>query len=327
MRCLKTYEVILVLDKIIDKIQKSRKIAIFNHINPDGDAHGSAFGLKLALIEMGKQAEVFIRQGDDLTKEYKAVKGTKSSGLEISDCDLLIAVDCADIERLGEFSDVFKGNTVAIDHHITHKPFADTSLVVADAPATGEIIFDIVKALGVKLTYDIAYNIYLAIVCDTGNFRYSSTTPKTHIVAAELLSTGINFADMTKLLFDTKSVEYLKMYKEGIERLELYGNGRIALLSFTEDDFKNAGISEADADGIVNLPNSVQGTAVGVYIRQRDDGFKVSLRSNGALNVAEIAAEFGGGGHKSASGFSMKMSLEQTKIAVVEKLMTALEGI
>ncbi|MBR5155456.1 MAG: bifunctional oligoribonuclease/PAP phosphatase NrnA [Clostridia bacterium] len=313
------------LDKIIEKIQKSNKIAIFNHINPDGDAHGSAFGLKLALLELGKQAEVFIRKGDELTKEYKILKGTMKSALEVSDCDLLIAVDCADIGRLGEFSDVFKGNTVAIDHHITHNPFADISLVVPDAPATGEIIFDVVKALGVELTYDIAYNIYLAIVCDTGNFKYSSTTPKTHMVAAELLKTGINFADMTKRLFDSKSLEYLKMYKEGIEKLELYEDGKIAVLSFTEEDFKKAGISEADADGVVNLPNSVADTEVGVYIRQRDDDFKVSLRSNGVLNVAEIATEFGGGGHEKASGFSMDLPLDEVKKKVTERLKIAID--
>ncbi len=315
------------LKDVVEKLQKSKKVAIFNHINPDGDAHGSAFALKLALNALGKQAEVFIRQGDDLTKEYKLIKGTKISGLQIPGCDLLVAVDCADIDRLGEFGEIFKGNTVAIDHHITHKAFADTSLVVADSPATGEIMYDVIKALGVEMTYDIAYNLYLAIVCDTGNFKYSSTTPKTHKIAAELIDIGIPFADITKQLFDSKSIEYLQMYKTGIERLEIYADGRITLLAFCEEDFKAAGISEADADGVVNLPNSVAGSEVGVYIRQREDTFKVSLRSNGKLNVAEIAASFGGGGHEKASGFSMKLPLEQVKTAVVEKLKTALEDI
>ncbi len=315
------------LENVVEKLQKAKKIAIFNHINPDGDAHGSAFALKLALKSLGKQAEVFMRRGDDLTKEYKLVKGTRASDLKITDCDLLVAVDCADIERLGEFSEIFMGNTVAIDHHITHKAFADTTLVVADSPATGEIIFDVIKALDVKISREIAYNLYLAIVCDTGSFKYSSTTAKTHMVAAELIGAGINFTDMVKQLFDSKSFEYLQMYKKGIESLEIYENGKIALLAFCEEDFKNAGISEADADGIVNLPNSVSGTEVGVYIRQRDEGFKVSLRSNGALNVADIAADFGGGGHKAAGGFSMNLPLDEVKQAVAEKLKTALEDI
>ncbi len=312
------------LKSVVEKLQNAKKIAIFNHINPDGDAHGSAFALKLALKALGKQAEVFLRTGDDLTKEYKLIKGSERSHLEISDCDLLVAVDCADIGRLGEFGEVFNGNTIAIDHHVTHKNFAETTLVAADSPATGEIMYDVIKALNTEITPDIAYNLYLAIVCDTGSFKYSSTTPKTHMVAAELINTGIDFADMTKKLFDSKSFEYLQLYKTGIERLEMYAEDKIAVLAFCEDDFKNAGITEADADAVVNLPNSVEGTEAGVYIRQRDDSFKVSLRSNGTLNVAEIAVGFGGGGHEKASGFSMKLPLEEVKNAVVEKLMAAL---
>ncbi len=311
--------------EIISKIQKAEKIAIFNHINPDGDAFGSAFGLKLALMSMGKQADVFLREGDENCKEYRLLKGKEKTYLKIADCDLKIAVDCADLQRLGSLAEVFVGETVAIDHHVTHKNFADTTIVVAQAPATGEIIFDLVKALGVELSYDIAYNLYMAIVCDTGNFKFSSTTPKTHFVAAELMKTGIDFADMTKQLFDTKTLEYLNMYKKGIERLELYHENKIAVLGFSDADFAEAGISEADADAIVNLPNSISGVDVGVYIRSRGDGFKVSLRSSGKVNVAEIASDFGGGGHECASGFSMNLPLDEVKSAVVEKIAAVME--
>lgn len=311
--------------EVIAKIKKAQKIAIFNHINPDGDALGSAFGLKLALIEAGKAAEVFLREGDESCKEYKLLKGTEETGLKIEDCDLKIAVDCADVQRLGIFAESFSGETVAIDHHITHKSFADTTLVVADAPATGEIIFDLVDEMDVKLTHDIAFNLYMAIICDTGNFKYSSTTPKTHLAAAELMKAGINFSAMSKQLFDTKTPQYLAMYKKGIERLELYHDNTIAVLGFFDSDFADAGISDADADAIVNLPNSISGVEVGVYIRSRTDGFKVSLRSNGCVNVAEIALEFGGGGHERASGFSMNLPMDEVKKAVVAKVSAAID--
>ena len=312
--------------KVVKKIKKAEKIAIFTHVNPDGDALGSAFGLKLCLLAMGKTAEVFIRKGDETLKEYKMVKGTETQSLEISDCDLKIAVDCADKARLGMFADCFDGETVAVDHHVTHKEFAKTTLVVPTAPATGEIIVNLAKKLGIKIDKDIAYNLYLAIVCDTGNFKFSSTTPQTHLIAAKLMETGIDFADISKKIFDTKSMEYLEMYKQAIERLELYHNGKIALLWFTEADFESVGISEADANGIVVLPNSVFGAEVGVYIRQRGDEFKVSLRSNGKVNVANIASEFGGGGHERASGFSMKKSVDEIKKAVTEKIAAVLDG-
>jgi phosphoesterase RecJ-like protein len=313
-----------VFNEVISKIKSSKRIAIFNHINPDGDAHGSAFGLKAALLAIGKQAEVFLREGDNLTKEFKLAIGTDPQGLEIKDCDLKIAVDCADVERLGIFAKDFTGETIAIDHHVTHKSFAKTTLVVPSAPATGEIIFDLIEKMNIGLTYDIAYNLYMAIVCDTGIFKFSSTTPHTHIVAAKLMETGIPFADMSKKLFDTKTFEYLQMYKKSIESLEMYHDGKIALLAFYEKDFEEAGISEADADGIVNLPNSIVGAEVGVYIRERANGFKISLRSGGKLDVAKIASDFGGGGHERASGFSLDMPLDELKKVVVDKLAEAI---
>lgn len=311
-------------EQLTRKIKNAQKIAIFNHLNPDGDAFGSAYGLKLALCAMGKRAEVFLRDGDKDLKEYAVLFRGETTELEISDCDLKIAVDCADLDRLGELKEFFTGNTAAIDHHITHKAFADVTVVCPDAPATGEIVFDVVCEIGVELTKEIAHNLYMAIMCDTGSFKYSSTTPKTHITAAKLIQTGIDFAGLSKRLFDTKSVEYLNMYKKGIESLELFADGKIALLYFSERDFETAGISEADADGIVNLPNSIEGTEVGVYIRQRGEGFKVSLRSNKSVNVADIAAAFGGGGHERASGFLIKKPLACVKaelVAAIEKVL------
>ena len=146
------------LDKVAEKIRKAQKIAIFNHENPDGDALGSAYGLKLILLAMGKKADVFFREGDERTREYKLIKGTEKQGLEIEDCDLKIAVDCADIKRLGCFKDCFTGNTAAIDHHMTHVEYAEATCVV-DAPATGEVIYDFLNVLGVELTSDIANNL------------------------------------------------------------------------------------------------------------------------------------------------------------------------
>lgn len=312
-------------DELLKRINKAKKIAIFNHEHPDGDALGSAYALKLALCGMGKQAEVFLRNGDEQARELALLKGTESLGLSIEECDMKIAVDCAELSRIGELSEAFTGNTAAIDHHITHKKFADITVLVPSAPATGEVVFDFIKAAGVELKADIANNLYLAIACDTGNFKYSSTTPKTHMTAAELMSTGIDFAGISKGIFDTKSIAYLHAYKMGIEHLEMYADGRIALLAFSEEDFSALGINETQVDGIVTLPSCVEGSAVGVYIRQRSENeFKVSLRSNTKLDAAKIAVAFGGGGHVKASGFSLKMPLDEAKRTVVSAIEKAL---
>ena len=163
-------------------------------------------------------------------------------------------------------------------------------------------------------------------MCDTGNFKYSSTTPKTHRVAAKLLEQNIDFADMTKKLFDTKSINYLRLQKSAIEKLETHKNGEIALLLLLDEDFEKEGISEADADAIVTLPGSVEGVEVGVYIRQRGEGFKVSLRSKSLVDVSKVAMQFGGGGHERAAGFSLDMNPEDAKTTVVEALSKALDG-
>lgn len=305
---------------IVEKVKSAHKIAVFNHENPDGDALGSAYALKLILIALGKEAEVFLRPGDERTREYKLVRGAEKSTLSIEECDLKIAVDCADLKRLGSLKELFSGNTAAIDHHMTHIKFAESTFV-ADAPATGEIIFDFAEELGVELTQDIAHNIYLAITCDTGSFKYSSTTPKTHLVASKLLEKGVDVGYISKCVFDTKSFDYFRAYRKGIDSLEIFEDGKIAILSITEQDFAELGVDETIIDGIVELPRSVEGAEVGVYIRQREDGaFKVSLRSNGDVDVAKTAVLFGGGGHIKASGFLARKELESVKTELITEL-------
>ncbi len=309
------------MNTVIEKIKNANSIAIFNHENPDGDALGSAYALKLILIAMGKKAEVFLREGDENIREYKLLKGTESCGLEIDDCDLKIAVDCADFKRIGDIKEKFCGNTVAIDHHMTHVEFADATYVDANAPATGEIIYDFAVALGVELTPDIANNLYMAITCDTGSFKYSSTTPKTHMVAAKLLECGVDVGELSKQIFDTKSIGYFRAYRRGIDNLEMFEDGKIAVLAITEADFAELGVDEKIIDGIVELPRAVEGADVGAYIRERANGeFKVSLRSNSDVDVAKVAVAFGGGGHKKASGFSMKKPLKDVKREIVAEL-------
>lgn len=309
-------------EEFLNKIDKAKSIAVFNHVHPDGDALGSAYALKLMLDGMGKTAEVFLRSGDSESREYPLIKIGRRGALDPRECDLKIAVDCADRERLGEFADIFTGNTAAIDHHKTHVPYADTSVIVPEASATAEIVFDLIKAAGTELTKDIAHNLYTAIACDTGSFKYSCTTPKTHRVAAELIETGIDFAGISRCLFDTNSFKYLRAYSRGIEKLEMYSGGKVALLALCDNDFSEMGIDERQADGLVNLPKTVEDTSVGVFIRERDGGFKVSLRSNDETDVAEIAMNFGGGGHTKASGFSLNIPLDEVKeqvIAAIEK--------
>ncbi len=305
-------------------VDKGEKIALFTHTHPDGDALGSSFALMLGLIQMGKQAKVFLGNKEIKTKEYNQVKkGEQTFDFDVNECDLKIALDCADFARIELGNAEFNGETIAIDHHITHKPFAKETVVV-DAPATGEIVFDILREWGVEITPDIADNLYIAIACDTGNFKFSSTTPKTHRVAATLMEQGASYAEISRELFHKLSKEYLVLYGIALSRLELFAEGKGCIMYLSEQDFLDASIDEDGAGDIVTLPTKIAGVEAGAYIRCREDGLKVSLRSNEFVDVSKIAQEFGGGGHIRAAGFSSVIPLEELKESIKEKIENAL---
>lgn len=304
-------------EAIIPQLKRAKKVGIFTHQNPDGDAMGSAASLKLVLEGMGKQAEVYLLPNPD-AMAYPLIAGLASSGLSKEDCDLLVAVDCADSRRLGEYEDFFIAhlNTLAIDHHVTHQPFAKQQ-VVADISSTCELICHLYDALNVTLTKEMASNLYTGIICDTGNFRYSSTTPDTLRRAADLIALGIDFAFISKRVFHTKPPAYYSLMRTALERLQFLEDGKICALYLSQQDFEDAGIDESMATGIVTLPTSIEGVEVGIYIRRRDEAeYKVSLRSVSYVDVASIASALGGGGHLRAAGYSV---FDKAPDAIIEQ--------
>lgn len=309
-------------EKMIPIINRANNIAIFSHSSPDGDAMGSSYGLKLILAEIGKNAEVFLQENPDVPAESLMIKG-KNTGLKIEDCDLFIAMDSGDSKRLGKYEDVFLShkNTLAIDHHETHEKYACLT-VVEDISSTCELVVRFAKELGVQITKEIANNLYIGLVTDTGNFKYSCVTGDTLRAAAELMDTEINFSEISKILFETKSKEYYALLKIALEKLKFHCDGKAAVLFLSTEDYKTANITESEAVGIVNIPNSIAGVEVGVFIRNRgEDEYKISLRSNRYVNVAKLAVNLGGGGHERASGYSAKgKTVDEIEIQVIGEL-------
>lgn len=310
---------------LIPIINNAKNIAVFSHSNPDGDAMGSSYGLKLILGTLGKKVEVFLQDDPDVPAESLMIKG-EDTGLKPEDCDLFIAMDSADSRRLGRYEEIFLNhkNTIAIDHHETHDFYAGQT-VVGDISSTCELTVMLAKELGVKITKEIANNLYIGLVTDTGNFKYSCVTGDTLRAAAELLDTGINFSALAKVLFDTKSKEYYTLMNTALSKLKYFADGKIAVLYLERNDYKNSGINESEAVGIVNIPNSIAGVEVGVFIRERGEKeYKVSMRSNSYVNVALIAADLGGGGHERASGYSVFgrtiTETEKQIVAEIEKV-------
>ena len=293
-------------EAIIPLLKSAKKVGIFTHQNPDGDAMGSAASLKLMLIGMGKQAEVYLLPNPD-AMAYPLITGLNDSGLSMESCDLLVAVDCADSRRLGEFEDFFlsHSNTVAIDHHITHQQFAKQQ-AVADISSTCELMCMLYAELENPLTKEIATNLYTGMVCDTGNFKYSSTSPDTLRRAADLMAMGIDFAAISKRVFNTKSPAYYTLMRTALDRLKFFEDGKICALYLSQQDFEDAGIDESMATGIVTLPTGIEGVEVGIYLRKREENeYKISLRSVEFIAVATVASQWGGGGHVRAAGYSV----------------------
>lgn len=310
---------------LIDLIDNSNTIAIVTHTSADGDALGSSFGLAFALDAMGKKVFVFLEEpvpkmldflpGQHFISEYKGER-----------YDLCICLDTSDIKRLGERADIYSNaiKKITIDHHTTNNMQADSLWIDEKAPATGEMVYKLVKALNLDISREIAINLYTAIVTDTGGFRYSNTTPESHIIAADLLSREIPSADIIKKVFDTVSYSKMLLMKKTLQNLALYYNGKVAVSYLLHGDIISVDARTDDFEGLVNVGRNLEGVEVSLFLREEQPGkFKGSLRANEYVDVAQIASVFSGGGHKRAAGFSIEGGLEES----IQKILAEIEKV
>ncbi len=317
------------LSDIAVLIDKWEKVTILPHISADGDCLGSSFALGLALKKKGKIVTVYIEEeipgnldflpGGELAVVYTG---------EPIDPALVITIDSGDIERLGQRHNIFKlaDTTVNIDHHATNTHYAKYNYVNTDAAAVGEIIYKLIDLLGIELDIRIAECLYVAITTDTGGFRYSNTTPKTHCIAGSLIKYGVDIAEISARVFERSSYSKVKLMGAAIEKLEILENGRLSVILVTEDMMIAAGANEEDSDGLVNIARNIEGVEVAVLLRQKNSNeVKVNLRSNGDIDVSKIAVKFSGGGHPKAAGCTLIGDFEEvTKqlIAVVKDFLS-----
>ena len=296
------------LTKIADLLKGTQKAAILPHIAADGDALGSSLALAIELTALGKEVSVILEES--IPQIYEFLPGIELAQVYPEgekDYDLVIALDCGDIERLGARRKIFDNArvTVNMDHHRTNKGFAHIDLVDLMSAATGEIIYRLLVKMGVDPGKDAAICLYTAISTDTGSFRYSNTSPMTHRICAELLEKDIDIADISKRVFDTASYGKVRLTGEAIDSLELYFDGKAAVMTLTEEAIKRSGAAEEDSDGIINIARNIRGVEVAAMLRQMGNGdIKVNLRSNNYADVASLAAKHSGGGHKRAAGFT-----------------------
>ena len=294
-------------------ISESNSFLITTHVNPDADAIGSEISLYLILKELGK--EVFIVNYSETP--YNLLFLDKSGAIEIyeegkhnpviNSVDVLVALDFNKWDRTVKMKQVLtqsKAMKICIDHHLDPENFADHFFIGTEYSACGEIIYDFIKKTGiVKMTYELAYPLYAAIMTDTGSFRFERTTQGLHIIAAEMLNLGVIPGEVFDKIYDQSKFSKFKLLGRSLNTLKLSGNdGNVSYMILTQKDFIETGAEESDTDGFVNFALSVENVKLGILFVELKEGFKVSFRSKGNISVNKLAREYGGGGHTNAAG-------------------------
>lgn len=306
------------LCEVRDILLENDNIIILTHANPDGDTLGSAAALCLALRSIGKK--VNISNSDSIPLKYRYLTDT------VPDMDFepnyIMSVDVADTRLLGEVNEnKYKDKiSLAIDHHGTNKNYAEKEYVEADSASCCEIIYELIKTMSVQITKEMADALFTGCSTDTGCFKYSNVTPRTHIIASELISLGADSARINEVMFDTKTFAQLKLQKLCLDSLELFENGKISLFTITKEMSDECGCEESDFDFIVALARQIEGVNIGITLKEKANGqFKASVRTNGDYDAALFCSYFGGGGHAKAAGCSFDCGLEEARKQLINK--------
>jgi len=313
--------------RIADEIRRRRRFVLSSHVRPDGDAIGSQLALAFALWQLGKDVRLVNR--DAPPGPLRVFSGV--SRIEVAERiedpgDAVIVMECGDLSRTG-VEGFERGFVINIDHHLGNTNYGSLNWFDASAAACGEMVFDLVKELGVELTPEIATHVYIAILTDTGSFHYSSISPRTFDICRQCVEAGIDPPAIAGAIFDSNHLGRLKLFGAVLSKMELDASGRVATIYVDQQLAHECGGTYEDTEGIVNLPLTVKEIeAVAFFKEAGPDDWRVSMRSKGDVDVNVIAKEFGGGGHKNASGCSAHGKLEDLKLLFERKLFHQIEA-
>ena len=304
--------------RAVSLLRENDNFIILTHASADGDTLGGGFALLSALQSLGKKAKLL--NNDPIPEKYRFLVCESD---DIGDDGFVVSVDVADRVLLGKDIDAkFGGNvSLAIDHHSTNKLFAKETYVEGDSASACEIIYLIIKALGVKIDEEIATRLYTGCSTDTGCFRYTNVTPRTHRIAAELIELGAKHGEVNVRMFETKKPGFLKLQSLCLSSLELHFGGRVSVIVVTQKMLSDCTCGEEDCDAIVALSRQIEGVCAGVTFKEKKDGsYKVSVRTHEGLDAAVFCSAFGGGGHARAAGCQFDCPLEEAKEKVLDEM-------
>jgi len=305
---------------IVNCIKEYDDIVVMTHTNMDGDAMGSASALCHGLRQLGKRCVILLE--DSVPKYLNILHHHLGSCTELPyfvdvmpyEARLAIAVDCGDESRIEKRLDVFKKaeKKICVDHHMQNGHFADYSVVDPDIAASGILVFYLLKELGVRIDRHIAEDLYVAIVTDTGRFKYSNTTPQVHMVAAELYQYGIDHVALCNSIFDSFPISQIKAEGIATDNMELFCGGKAVISYITIKECESVGSSYEEIDTCIDRIRLVEGTEIAAFLKEKEPGLiKVSFRAKSYANVNSVAKALGGGGHEKASGATLNMTLKE----------------
>lgn len=309
------------LAQTAEAIRRRQRFVIASHVRPDGDAVGSQMAMAYALKHLGK--EVRVVSCDAAPPPLLVFPGV--SEIEIVDRvddpgDAVIVMESGDLLRTG-VSGLERGFVINIDHHVGNSMFGAINWFDVSAAACGEMVFDLVRELGVPLSHDIAVHLYVAILTDTGSFRHSNITPRTFEICRQCVEAGVNPSAVARSVFDSNNLGRLKLMGAILSRMHIDSSGRLATVSVDEELVTSCNGTYEDTEGLINLPLTVREIQAVVFFKQvGPNDWRVSMRSKGDVNINAVAKEFGGGGHKNASGCSASGSLEHLTRVFQQKI-------
>lgn len=312
------------IKEIIEAINKGQSFLVTSHVRLDGDALGSELALYLMLRDLGKKAVIYNQ--DDTPEHYRFLPAAENIVHEPGDIeqyDSIFVLDCSELERVGEAAEKI-GKTkklINIDHHISNNGFCELKWIDARASSTGELIFRLMQEMGFPLTQDICTNLYTAILTDTGGFRYSNTRQEALWAAGTLVEHGADPQWISENIYESDPPSKLKLRVRALETLSLDMERKVGSLTVTNEMLQETGASMDYTDGFVDIPRAVQGIEIAVFYSQLNgNGFKISLRSKGKLNVEKVAKKFGGGGHVNAAACRIEGDIDSVKSKIMEAI-------
>jgi phosphoesterase RecJ-like protein len=309
------------IDDIRDAIRQRQRFVITSHARPDGDAIGSQLAMAFALRELGKSVRLVDR--DPVPPQFQTFPGIRD--IEVSpkvdgQFDAAIVMECGDLSRTGVegFEKYF---VINVDHHPGNTMFGALNWFDVGAAACGEMVFDLIEALGVTLTREIATHIYLTILTDTGGFHFSHITPRTFEICRRSAEAGADPEVIARAVYDNATMGRLRLMGGVLHNLEFEGGGRVALAHLSLALLQETGATHEESDGLINIPLTVKDIqAVAFFKEVGPDSYRISLRSKGDVDVNSVAGKFGGGGHKNAAGCTIAAAYPEVRRKIADEL-------